>query len=51
MKIEWLITNATAVGLPAAAESDIFGGFGCFLEKNPDSFVVRESLCGLKIPS
>ena len=32
MKIEWLVTDVTAVGSPASAEGAIFGGdFGCFL--------------------
>ena len=47
MKIEWLVTDVTAVGSPARTECAILGGdFGCrCFWPIQDIFVVAEPLC------
>ena len=51
MKIEWLITNVTAVGSPDRAERAISGmilGIFCLIQA---TFVVGEPLCDVRAPS
>ena len=52
MKIEWLVTNATAVRSPDRAECAILGVIlaGRVLA-DPGRFVVTEPLCGVGTPS
>ena len=42
-KVEWLITNITAVGSPAGAETVSWGDFGCFLA-NSGSFCAQRAM-------
>ena len=53
MKIEWLVTNVTALGSPASAreESDIFWVIIDIFWPIQVAIVAREHLCDLKIPS
>ena len=51
MKIEWLVTNETAVGYPDRAERVIFGVIlGVFLPIQA-TFVIGEPLCDVGVPS
>ena len=50
MKVEWLVTNVTAVGSPDGAKCDILGmNFGV-LRPIQAAIVVGESLCDEEIP-
>ena len=47
MKIEWLITNVTAVGPPARAKRDILGMMLDVFWPIQATFVIGESFCDL----
>ena len=53
MKIEWLVTNVTAVGSPDRAKRAILGVIlaGDFFCPIQAVFVVKEPLCDVKNPS
>ena len=53
MKIEWLVTNVTAVGAPGRAKRAIWGVLlaGRVFSPIQDIFVVAEPLCGVGTPS
>ena len=51
MKIEWLVTDVTAVGSPGRAEFAIFGGNLAFFVPIQALFVGGEPLCGVETPS
>ena len=51
MKLEWLVSNLTAVGFSARAESDFFEVILGVFWPIQAAFVVGQPLCDLQIPS
>ena len=51
MKTEWLVTNVTAIGFPASAESELFWVILDLFWLIRAAFVVGEPLCELEMPS
>ena len=51
MKTEWLVTNMTAIGFPARAESEFFGVVLDVFWPIRAAFVVGEPLCELEMSS
>ena len=51
MKIEWFVTDVTAVGSPDSAECAILCATLAIFWPIQTVFVVRESLCGVGTPS